>query len=55
MAPVLLTISISISIYLGSIYPATSEMVWFGGYFALLAPLILLLSPVFLNLKEGVI
>ena len=55
LAPLLLTISISISIYLGSIYPATSEMVWFGGYFALLAPLILLLSPVFLNLKEGVI
>lgn len=54
LAPLLLTISILISIYMGSIYPATSEMVWFGGYFALLAPMILLLSPVFLNLKEGV-
>lgn len=54
LAPLLLTISILLSLYLGTIYPRTDDMIWFCGYFALLAPLILLLSPVFLSIKGGV-
>lgn len=54
LAPILLTSSILISIYLGTIYPMTDQMIWFCGYFALMAPLILLLSPVFLGVKEGI-
>ena len=54
LAPLLLTISIVISLYLGAIYPRTDEVIWYWGYFALLAPLILLLSPVFLSIKGGV-
>ncbi|HPE64071.1 MAG TPA: hypothetical protein PLQ49_08200 [Methanothrix sp.] len=54
LAPLLLTISILLSLYLGAIYPRTDDMIWYCGYFALLAPLILLLSPVFLSIKGGV-
>lgn len=53
LAPPLLTSSIVISIYLGTIYPRTDEFVWFCGYLALLATLLFLLSPVFLSIKEG--
>lgn len=54
LAPILLIVSLLISIYLGTIYPKTNEMFWFCGYFSLLATLILLLSPVFLSIRGGV-
>lgn len=47
LVPILLLISISISIYLGTIYPVESSSSWNLGYFTLIMSQILLLLPVF--------
>lgn len=52
----LLMISIAISIYLGTIYPQSDEqswdIFWILGYVTLLAPLLLLITPIVCSLKE---
>jgi hypothetical protein len=47
LAPLLLIISISISIYLATVYPMTNKNSWNLGYLTLVASQILLLLPVF--------
>ncbi|MCX6673569.1 MAG: hypothetical protein NTY37_07305 [Methanothrix sp.] len=52
----LLMISIAISIYHGTVYPQASEqswdLFWILGYVTLVAPLILLITPIVCSLKE---
>jgi hypothetical protein len=43
--PLLLLVSISCSIYLGTIYPVTDKSFWYLGYATLIMALIILLSP----------
>jgi len=52
----LLMISIAISIYLGTVYPQVDEnswdLFWTLGYVTIVAPLILLITPIVCSLKE---
>jgi CBS domain containing-hemolysin-like protein len=46
IAPLLLLVSISSSIYLGTIYPLTDKSFWYLGYASLILALIVMLSPI---------
>lgn len=45
-APIFLIISISCSIFLGTIYPRLEPSIWFFGYGTLLISLVLMLAPI---------
>jgi hypothetical protein len=54
LAPLLLIVSISTSIYLATIYPLTNNNSWNLGFLTLVTSQILLLLPVFSGFMEGI-
>lgn len=52
VVPILLIISISSSLYLGTIYPSVDSFFWNMGYAAMLAAQLLLILPLFIGVLE---
>jgi hypothetical protein len=50
--PLFLLASISCSVYLGTIYPATDQFFWYLGYSALVVALVIMLAPMGLGYLE---
>jgi hypothetical protein len=50
--PLLLLVSISCSIYLGTIYPVTDQFFWYPGYAALAVALVIMLAPIGKGYRE---